>query len=190
MGMLHRQGLVCWQSKCSSTLVGQMVGQHRFIRKNRLIFQSLNRNKWRRERYWAQTLSAGRNEVLGTIAETGDQACLRRTTLLPARQRLCTSSFIRDFLPHQDEPSSVQQRYHKRLAQAGVQGCSCRQLDRRIEKRRHANAPPSLISFPFCAAALMRPQNRPAAGRAATPSTGGTVSRLPARRDQPAARSG
>ena len=44
--------------------------------------------KWRRKRRWKPTLSAGRSENVGMIAENGAQARLRRFALKPARQRL------------------------------------------------------------------------------------------------------
>jgi hypothetical protein len=46
------------------------------------------RAKWRRESHWVRTLSAGKSEALGTIAETGTRARLRKTTRQSAGQRL------------------------------------------------------------------------------------------------------
>ena len=47
---------------------------------------------WRRERCWQPTLSAGRSEALGTVAEPCITGGLRSIAPLPASQRLGSSS--------------------------------------------------------------------------------------------------
>lgn len=46
------------------------------------------RAKWRRERCWKPTVSAGRSEALGMIAETAFRRGLRSPSILCASQRL------------------------------------------------------------------------------------------------------